>query len=193
MEVFIRCVCDGDYSALIISGKATTEELTEAWVLLLSEYQELKGEGIERIEQVKLSRDIWKLRNHLQLVDTCVQFLAERYSESIAASLRQLGYSFKPTDKTPLSYIPLLNSIINKTKLKYVQLKQLVIHLEAELEKVQPKTSRESFETTLIAIEEMQKCTYDFERLTVSKFIALEKKLNRQIELMENKWQTQNA
>lgn len=196
MTVFIKCICEEDYTALVITGKASPEQLLEAWVLLLSEYQELKGDTIEGIEQVRLSRDIWKLRSHLQLLDLCTSFLAQQYSESIAESLRQLGYSFKPVDKEPKKYINQLNAIINKSKLKYIQLQQMVKQLADELKKAQPKPpTREQFEETLIHIEEMQKTSYDLDRITVSKFVMLEKKLLHQIERMQNRkqWQGQNA
>lgn len=192
MSVFIQCICEEDYRALIISGKATDDQLLEAWVLLLSEYQELKGDTIEGIEQVRLSRDIWKLRSHLQILDCCVQFLSERYSESIANSLRELGYKFNPVEKEPKKYIPLLNSIINKSKLKYVQLQQMIKQLAEELKKAQPSpTTREQFEETLIHIEEMQKTSYDLDHLTVYKYVMLERKLQRQIDLLKNKKQWQ--
>lgn len=192
MNVFILCICEEEYAALIKSGKASPEQLLEAWVLLLSEYQELKGDTIESIEQVRLSRDIWKLRSHLQLLDICTTFLAGQYSESIAESLRQLGYSFKPASKEPTSYINQLNAIINKSKLKYIQLQQMVKQLAEELKKAQPKPpTREQFEETLIHIEEMQKTSYDLDRITVSKYVMLEKKLVQQIERLQNKKQWQ--
>lgn len=192
MLVFLRCMCEEDYSALIIEGRPTSDEIMEAWLLLLSEYQELRGDSIDSVEQVRLSREIWKLRSHLQLVDYCVQFLAQRYSESIADSLRNLGYIFKPTELVPYKYIGLLNNIINKTKLKYVQLQQMVKQLEAEIKKGLPqKPTREQFENTLIHIEEMQKTSYDLDDITVYKYVMLEKKLQKHIEHLENKKQWQ--
>lgn len=191
MPAFLDCLCEEKYESLIISGKASSHQLQEAWVLLLSEYQELKGDTIETIEQVRLSRDIWKLRSHLQLLDHCTSFLAEQYSESIADSLRKLGYSFKPSSLDPSEYIGLLNNIINKSKLKYVQLQQMVKQLSEELKKAVPKATREQFEETLIHIEEMQKTSYDMDKLTVSKYVMLEKKMAKQIEALQNRKQWQ--
>lgn len=192
MLIFIRCMCDEELQALIINGRPSKEELTEAWVLLLSEYQELRGDSVDSVEQVRLSKEIWKLRSHLQLVDYCVQFLAERYSESIANSLRNLGYNFRPSENIPSFYIGLLNTIVNKTKLKYVQLQQMVKQLQEELKKGQgEKPSRDQFENTLIHIEEMQKTSYDLGIISVSKYVLLEKKLLKQIELLEKRKQWQ--
>lgn len=192
MEVFIKCLIEERPEYLIIDGSATPEELQEAWILLLSEYQELKGDTIESMEQVRLTRDIWQMRNHLQLVDYCTNFLAYAYSDSIASSLRKLGYSFNPVEKEPAKYINLLNLVINKTKQKYIILQQMIKQLDEVLKKIIiEKPKRESFETTLLSIEEMQGVTYDFERIMVTKYVMLEKKLIRQIEHFNNKKQWQ--
>jgi hypothetical protein len=192
MGIFLKCLCNEDYHSLIIEGNASDQELAEAWVLLLSEYQELKGESVNNIEHVRLSKKITRVRSHLQLVDVCTKYLSEKYSESIADSLRKLGYSFNPKEKDPETYIHLLNQIINKTKLKYVQLQQMVKQLNDLLIKEMPiKPSRESFESTLIQIEEMQKTSYDLDHITVMKYVMLEKKLIRQLELIQSKAQWQ--
>lgn len=192
MRVFLLCLCDEQFEALVIDGKPTQDELMEAWVLLLSEYQELRGDSVDSVEQIRLAKEIHKLRSHLQLVEYCLQFLAVGYSESIAGSLRELGYTFKPAEPIPSLYIDQLNKVANKTKLKYVQLQQMVKQLAEELKKGQSeKATRDQFESTLIHIEEMQKTTYDLDTITVSKYVMLEKKLQKQIELYENKkkWQ----
>lgn len=183
MVAFLDALCDDNLNSLIIDGKATSDQLTQAWVLILSEYYELRGDGVEDNEQCALSRDIQKLHNHLYLVDVCVQFLLDRYSDSIADSLRQLGYSFRPTSKEPIDYIRLLNSVVQKSKTKYIQLQQLLKQLEQLMDEAgTEKPKREDFERMIIYIEEMQGATYNIEQLTVSKYVMLEKKYSQKIE-----------
>jgi type I site-specific restriction endonuclease len=183
MVAFLDALCDDNINSLIIDGKATNDQLTQAWVLILSEYYELRGDGVESNEQCALSRDIQKLHNHLYLVDVCVQFLLERYSDSIAESLRQLGYSFRPASKEPIDYIKQLNSVVQKSKTRYVQLQQLLKQLEQLMEEAgTEKPKREDFERMIIYIEEMQGATYNIEELTVSKYVMLEKKYSQKVE-----------
>jgi hypothetical protein len=183
MPAFLDALCDDDLNSLLIDGKATKDQLTQAWLLILSEFYELRGDGIDSNEQWSLSRDIQKLNNHLNILDICVKFLLERYSESIADSVRKLGYSFRPTSFEPVDYIDQINAVVNKSKTKYIQLKQLIKQLEGKMEEGgQEKPKRESFESNLIYFEEMQGASYNMDELTVSKYIQLEKKYNQKVE-----------
>lgn len=183
MSAFLDALCDDNLNSLLIDGKATKDQLTQAWMLILVEYYELRDTGLDGNEQCLLSRDIQKLNNHLYLLDICVQFLLECYSESIADSVRRLGYSFRPKSTEPIDYIAELNAVVQKSKTKYVQLRQLLKQLEklmAEAGTEKPK--REDFERALLHFEEMQGATYNIEELTVSKYVMLEKKYHQKIE-----------
>lgn len=186
MSSFLDALCDDNLNSLIIEGKASPDVLTQAWLLILSEYYELRGDGIDSNEQCSLSRDIQKLNNHLYILDICVQFLLERYSESIADSVRKLGYSFRPTSIEPVDYIEQLNAVVQKSKTKYIQLQQLIKQLEQKMmDAGNEKPKRETFEKALLYFEEMQGATYNIDELTVSKYIMLEKKYNQKVEQLK--------
>lgn len=183
MPAFIDALCDDNLNSLLIEGKATKDQLTQAWLLILADYYELKGDGIDGNEQWSLSRDIQKLNNHLNILDICVQFLLERYSASIADSVRKLGYSFRPTAFEPVDYIIELNAVVQKSKTKYIQLQQLIKQLEQKMEDAgTEKPKREVFEKNLLHFEEMQGATYNMDELTVSKYLQLENKYTQKVE-----------
>jgi hypothetical protein len=145
MNKFLDCLCEEQYESLIIAGTATAKELREQWVLILSDYYDLKGDVVTTSDQLRLSRDITRLQNHLYIVQKCVGFLETGYSASIAGSLRKLGYSFYPLDADPAAYRNQLQVILNKSKSKYIQMQQLVKELHNLLEKIgdekpQPRT-----------------------------------------------------
>jgi hypothetical protein len=186
MAAFLDALCDDNLQPLIISGKATLSQLNEAWVLILAEYYELRGDGLDGNEQSSLSRDILKLNNHLNILDACVKFLLERYSESIADSVRKLGYSFRPTSFEPVDYIVQLNAVVQKSKTKYIQLQQMIKQLEAKMQEGgQEKPKRETFEKNLLYYEEMQGASYNMDELTVSKYVMLEKKYDQKVEQLK--------
>jgi len=186
MPAFLDALCDDDLNSLLINGKALQDQLTQAWLIILSEFYELRGDGIDGNEQWSLSRDIQKLNNHLNILDSCVKFLLEQYSESIADSVRKLGYSFRPSSFEPVDYIDQLNDVVNKSKTKYIQLKQLIKQLERKMtEAGQEKPKRETFERNLLHFEEMQGASYNMDELTVSKYVMLEKKYEQKIEQLK--------
>lgn len=183
MHAFLDALCDDNLNALLIEGKATKDQLMQAWLLILAEYYELRGDGIDGNEQWSLSRDIQKLNNHLHILDICVQFLLDKFSDSIADSVRKLGYSFRPSSFEPVDYIIELNAVVQKSKTKYIQLQQLIKQLEKKMEDAgTEKPKRDIFEKNLLHFEEMQGAAYNMDELTVSKYIMLEKKYNQKIE-----------
>jgi hypothetical protein len=177
-----------DLKHLVKSGKPSLEVLTEKWSEILSEYYEIKGETVDHVDLLRIRKEMRRVRNHLILVDTCVQFLANQYSDSIARSLRKLGYFFNPVVKEPDAYLEELVGVVNHSKTKYIQLQQLIKEYEAEEEKEKgKKVSRADFETSLSNIEEMQHTSYDLDKMSVLKFVTLERKLMKKIELLNAK------
>lgn len=187
MDRFLTCLVDEDYSALVISGKADHEELKQVWVIILSEYYELKGAEINGDEQTKLSVEFTRLNDKLKLAQRCIDFLVNSYSESIANSLCKLGYRFKPALKHPDYYIEDLHRVAQRAKTDYVRMQQISKQLEILIKKIPEKIDPTGFENTLNSIEEMQGAAYDFSSLTVSRFVALENKLIRYIDTMKAK------
>jgi len=185
MDKFVTCLCENDLSVL---GQAPEKLLNETWLLIIEEYHELKGESIEGMESFSLSRDIKRWNNHLFLLEQCIRFLTLEYNEVIAKAINDLGYSFNPEIKIPVSYLDDLNTIANRSKTKYILLQQLIKKLEdVNAKRGDWKPKREWFEGMLIAIEEMQGVTYNLESMSVLKFVSLEKKYWKQIELQANK------
>jgi hypothetical protein len=186
MSRFLDALCDDNINSLIIDGKASNDQLSQAWVLILVEYYELRDDGLEGNEQSLLSRDIQKLNNHLTLLDICVKFLLDQYSDSIADSVRKLGYSFRPASTNPVEYIIELNAVVQKSKLKFTQLQQLIKQLESKMQEGgKEKPKRETFERNLLYFEEMQGATYNIDELTVSKYVMLEKKYDQKVEQLK--------
>lgn len=186
MTVFIKCVCDKNLSALCYEGFAPAKEINEAWLIILSEYYETKG--IIENERWHLTVDIKRLQSHLTLVDLCVNFLKIKYSEATCEALTRLGYRFKPVDHDPAKYGNALNVVVQRSKQKFIQLQKLMKDLEKLIEE-EPDTlpTRDDFEAMLINLEEMQRTEYSYDSMTVQKFLLLEKKYIRKIELMQQR------
>lgn len=168
MPQWMECMCDADYGSI--------KNDMVLWMELVSEYQELRGDSIEAIEVLRLSKEIHRLYHHLYLFQVCVEELGKRYSESLAQSLRDLGYPFNPVIKEPSEYINLLENCINRSKTKYVQLQQVIKQLEVAKPTGKPP-SREYYEETLLNVEQYQKVSYNMDNITVYKFCLLEKRL----------------
>lgn len=190
MDKFLRCLCEKDYTALTISGEPTEEQLTTAWLYIITEYNELKDIDISESKHWTASRELIRLHNHLYLLQQCIDFLSYRYSPDIAKSFRRLGYRLKVNSENPdpSEYIDQLFIAAEKAKTKYIEIQQYDKQLKqivAETEKQIPQY--DAFEKSITLIEEMQHTVYDMSALTVSKFIQLENKYRAMVMQMELK------
>jgi hypothetical protein len=195
MDRFLRCLCEKDFKALIISGNPTGDQLTTAWVIIITEYNELKNVDISESKQWSSSKELIRLHNHLFLLQQCMDFLVYRYSESIAKSFRRLGYRLKVKSATPTpnEYMDQLFTAAEKAKTKYIEIQQYKKQLEDYIE-ANPETvpQHSLFERSITMIEEMQHTVYDLSTLTVSKFIQLENKYTEMVRQLELKAQLKN-
>lgn len=183
MNPFLDALCDKDISQIIISGNPRPKELDEAWVKILIEYYELRGDNANSVETIRLQRDITRTKSHLHILNISVEHLKKYWSDSIADSVRRMGYDFSPVSHVPEEYTIDLDMVVQQSKTKYIQLQQFIKQLAAEMKKLEgviPK--REGFERNLLEFEEMQRTAYSFDMLTVSKYVNLEKKYNRLVE-----------
>jgi hypothetical protein len=183
MERFLRCLIENDLTAL---GEAPPEVLEETWITIVAEYQQLRGDKIDHVNQLRLLKLIKKTQHHLYIFELCVNFLEHTWSDKIAESLRKLNYPFNPANKTPGHYQTELQGCILRSKNHYIQLEGWLKELDEESSK-HVKPSREYFETLLVNIESVQRTTYDLDKITVYKFIILEKRYNSYINALNKK------
>jgi hypothetical protein len=172
MHLFLDCMIDQRYEAL---GQAPPEVLEETWITILSEYQQLRGDTIEGINQLRLLKLINRTKHHLYLFELCIGRLEKEYSEEVVKCLKKLGYSFNPANKDPLHYRTELQSCVLRSKTHYIQLEGWLKDLDEAVKQVK-KPTREYYENVLLDLEEMQKVRYTFEEITVYKFVLMEKK-----------------
>lgn len=183
MDNFLRCLCDNDLSAL---GQAPEDLLTEVWIVLISEFQELRGDTIDGVDQLRLTKLVKRNQNHLYIFELCVQHLEYNWSDRVAASLRKLGYPFNPRSHVVGEYRNDLQNCIMRSKTYYVQMEGWLKELEQAVKKVKPPT-RAYFESAIIQIEEMQHVGYDLKTMTAAKFVLLEKKYVKMVERLNSK------
>lgn len=179
----MKCLCDGDLTAL---GNAPEQILSETWIVIISEFQELRGDTVDGVNQLRLTKLIRRNQHHLYVFEMCVQFLEFNWSDRIAACLKKLGYPFSPKSKIPGEYNNELQTCILRSKTYYVQIEGWLKELEQAVKKAH-KPTRVYFEQSMVQIEEMQGVAYDIDKISTYKFVILEKKYVKMVEKMNSK------
>lgn len=92
MEAFMDCVCDNNYSSLIISGLPTADELAQAWADVFYEYTDLVENKDNKYRRL-LEAEIKLEKIKIILAAGWVKQLSLYYSDEVASSLRTVGFS----------------------------------------------------------------------------------------------------
>lgn len=187
MDRFIDCLCNENYEALLASGKASKDQLLAAWLLILNEFHELKGNSANSNQVLELQIEITRLTNNLFLLQYCIDFLWDQYSESLTKSVNDLGYYFTPATRIPFEYRPMLNSVAQQAKTKYIEIQQINEKLKELVPNPEEKINPEAFEDKLLEFENMQRVSYSLETMTVAKFMSLDTKYKKLVDALEAK------
>lgn len=133
--IFIDCLCNNDYSGLLISGKATDEQLKAKWNELYLDYFELSNETDEYKTYLNYLKSFAeKYSRHLALI-SAYEVLRTKYNDDIKNNLMKLGYIINPDNKTEIELKKL------ETHIKNAQ--TMLTMAEVELNKYLEKQTKE--------------------------------------------------
>jgi len=100
MDQFIKCICENDLNALVISGTPSPEEIAEAWTNIFYEYCDLV-EATEAKYRSRLFSEIQILTKKLELAQGWLKILEIQFFPELVIALQKIGfeYEFNPNDK----------------------------------------------------------------------------------------------
>lgn len=134
LDKFIRCICDSDLQALVISGNVPLHILADAWADIFYEYLDMQQHNHSRYK-IELIRDITKLQARLFRVETILYCLRIMYHPDIHAQLAALEIEVKLNPHDSAEYLETLNAIHSRSrewaidiKLKQAELESLDEH-----------------------------------------------------------------
>ena len=177
VKIFLDCLCDKNYNALIKHGKAKHEDLLKAWDLIYSEYSDLAGNTASKT-LISLSKDISYHDAKLRAVGLCLKVLSSYPDERCIKVLRDYGYDHTFDITNPEQYAKSLETIASLTGniVFTLQLKRAEYDREAGKLTGKPMT-RELFYDQLTALSEHFHLTISqFEKETVTVFLAYKKR-----------------
>lgn len=168
---FIRCLCEGDYSALVIEGEADPGTLVEAWQNIHQEYITLMGNSQDNY-LFTLMLEVNRLYfRHLSITEAVKLLGAHRFDELVMMLKKEgFNYPFNPNDTE--GYRKDLNKVVNRAKSLLVELEQKKKQLEL-LQQSQStgKLDREYFDKILITLSQHMGFKLEKDKTTVTEYI----------------------
>jgi hypothetical protein len=181
---FIQVAINSDFSALVISGEPTEEELSHAWGTIMQEYSEAIGDQETRL-QFNLFTEINKLQLKIDQVALIVSILRKYYVPAFAKELNKLLITNLVFDiNNREDYDRKLQQAINKSKGFKIAL-DLKLDQYAAMQGKEVKSeavSKEYFYSVLITLSNQAKYQIP-DTITVFEFCERIKRFNKEMEL----------
>ena len=116
MDKFIECLIYHKYHCLIVRGKPSEKELTEAWEGIWDEYCILSNQNNYKTVVMHL-QSIALFERKILLIEMCLIILSRQYNETVIEILRKkLGFNYKFDINNPEEYIRDLQTVQRRKK-----------------------------------------------------------------------------
>lgn len=173
LDQFITCLCDEDYS--ILSGELSREELQMVWFEIYQDYVDAICSHSEK-QKIRLHYSTQILEKKIHLYNSCHMYLYVQ---------QELNEDIDPKIKEILRYIGAVNGdsinikkiegLIKMWQIELKQAEQKLDKLNKELYNAgtQGKTTRDSFQDFIVAIEIYVKYPISGAKTTMDRFLAM--------------------
>ncbi len=183
---WIKCVCDQNYSSLIVSGKPSEFELHQAWFYLLSEYYQLTGSR-DAEKYIRLISKVEAYNTKVTQVELLVAALRLQYNEKLCDLLRLWKYNLPFTKATLTADLNKVIAVLGNDKLR-LEKARLDYDKSEQNKKGHPqKATKENYMKMLYAIEKHRQMILPPETLSVYKFCILYKELEEYNDFLTKK------
>jgi hypothetical protein len=187
LDVFIDVLVNKHMIRLVHHGKATQCQINEAWEILFTEYCELSGSP-QYLKLLNLTREIGALQTKLLTIQLCIRVIGFRNSQKCVATLRRFGYNYKFNPQDPEGYVKDLKAVITKSKSAELALDQALSSYEKMFaESNGNHLTEDHFVTVLVELSKFMGFRINPREITVSEYIAIIKRREREIELLGKK------
>ena len=186
LSVFIDCVVNKNYQRLVISGKATPEQLSEAWQTLWYEYCDLNKSAnyTTIIEAIKL---LSFTKAKLTAIRLCVSVLRHSEDKDCIDLLKKYGYNYKFDRTRIIDYHKALDRVLLNSNALEITIKQAEKQIEDLNKEAEQKEEVKVAEIWAENIERLSKYVgYEInpDTKTVLGFIKIRQMYEAEIEAM---------
>lgn len=186
LSKFIKIVCEGDLSHLVINPDKPYRGDPEAvWGEIFNEYLSLSGDETYK-RMLYLANGINAIQYRIYAINRAIEELRTRRSEVLIAALKDVGY--RVNDDTADAYLKSLDVIASKAASLGLDLKRKQVELDklkAENKGQQP--TEEYFLKILIDLQRYLGFYLDAEKITTAYFITVLNKMQQAARLQAMK------
>jgi len=169
MDKFIECLCNQNYSCLIISGDFTNEEQFETWNNLFYEYCDLINSKEYQLI-LKYMKSVGINEAKLTAINLCLVVLSHGYNQDCVDVLKNYGYNYKFSSESLLND---LKNVQNISKGAEIKLQNDRKQLEMLTNKKKKQVKESDFDKIFIYISKYMGFVVKKKDTTVSEYCGM--------------------
>jgi hypothetical protein len=191
MHRFIECITSDNYSALLIEGKATDEQLLSAWNKIADQYTSAVGDNEYRL-YLNCFKEVAVMSVELQNIEFLLEALSKAFYQPVLDELNKLmGTSIKLDGLQKEPYYKQLDVIYKRSRGLKIKLDLKRMQYESLSKKFSGsnvKPEREYFDSMLITLSDHAQFQLTA-NITVFEYCERLKRFIQYIEASKKKWQ----
>lgn len=125
LRVYVDLICNDNLKALIISGEPSEDELEEAKLQLVAEFNELCGDG-RQSAYINKYREIMLYKSQILGLTVCARLLSKWEYDNVFEYLNQTGLTVKKVPDSEAEWIRLGRRIESRIKMLRVKIKEAI-------------------------------------------------------------------
>ncbi len=188
---FIECITGDNYSALIIEGTATDEQLQNAWAKLADQYTAAVGDNEYRL-YLNCFKEVAVMAVELQNIEFLIESLGKAFYQPLLDELNKLmGTAIQLDGLHKEAYYKQLNVIYKRSRGLKIKLDLKRMQYDALSKKFSSKgekPSRDYFDSMLITLSDHAQFQLTA-NITVFEYCERLKRFIHYIEASKKKWQ----
>lgn len=177
LSQFLRVNTTGDHTILLVSGKATPEQLADAWHDIITEYAELSNTD-QYQAGMKLITEYAHLKNRYVMLVMAVKVLHYKYDKDCVEILQRAGYNYEFSETNPVARLKDLDLVSKKMKTIQVQLEHKTAELD-HMNKDQQKADQNTWTDSIATISKFMAFRIDPNVVTVSEYVGYQRQLQK--------------
>ncbi len=178
MDKFIDCLCNQNYSCLVISGKYSELEISENWQNVFYEYCDLSNSTHYKSMLISF-KNLGITEAKITAVNLCLVVLSYQYNQECVDILRKYGYDYDFNDADKESYLKDLEAVQTISKGALINLDAEKKNLERLMGNNNAKTKESDFDKTFIVLSKYMGYPVKKNITTVSEYCSMIKMINK--------------
>lgn len=185
LEVFIDALVNHNLNRLVRGGRPTEEEIGKAWQNLFFEYCDLSGTKSYR-QLFAINKEIGILHSRRLTIQLCIRVLSVHPMESAKQELRRAGYNYKFDHNTWGEYVNDLKNVSERSRSIEIALKEREFEYEQAIKQYGGKEiTTHDFEKILVELSKYMGFRLSPREMTVSEYVAIYAKYEKESEMIE--------